>query len=54
MNHFLGTFKDFADDDDDSFEKYIKSSLNQLSDSFSSNSELFDQVDFSSESSEEM
>ena len=25
LNRFLGTFRDFADDDDDSFEKDIKS-----------------------------
>ena len=51
LNHFLGTFRDFTDDDDvdDSFEKDIKSSSDQLSDSFSSDSELIDQVEFSSE-----
>ena len=49
LNRFLGTFRDFADDDDDSFETYIKSSSTQLSDSFSSDSELFDQVEFSSD-----
>ena len=44
------TFKDFADDDD-SFEKDIKSikSSDRSSDSFSSNSELFDEVEFSLE-----
>jgi hypothetical protein len=51
LNRFLGTFRDFADDDDDSFEKDIQSvkSSDQSSDSFSSNSELFDEVEFSSE-----
>ena len=51
MNQFLGTFRDFADDDDDSFEKDIKSVefSDWSSDSFSSNSELFDEVEFSSE-----
>ena len=51
LNRFLGTFRNFADDDDDSFEKDIQSvkSLDQSSDSFSSNSELFDEVEFSSE-----
>ena len=51
MNQFLGTFRDFADDDDDSFEKDSKSieSSDQSSDSSSSNSELFDEVEFSSE-----
>ena len=51
LNQFLGTFRDFADDDDDSFEKDIKSvkSSDRSSDSFSSNSELFDEVEFSSE-----
>ena len=51
LNRFLGTFRDFADDDDDSFEKDIKSveSSDRSSDSFSSNSELFDEVEFSSE-----
>ena len=51
LNRFLGTFRDFADDDDDSFEKDIKSvkSSDRTSDSFSSNSELFDEVEFSSE-----
>ena len=48
LNRFLGTFRDFTDDDD-SFEKDINSSSDQLSDSFGSNSELFDQVEFSSE-----
>ena len=50
-NRFLGTFRDFADDDDDSFKKDIKSteSSDQSSDSSSSNSELFDEVEFSSE-----
>ena len=47
----MGTFRDFADDDDDSFEKDIKSveSSDRSSDSFSSNSKLFDEVEFSSE-----
>ena len=51
LNQFLGTFRDFADDDDDSFEKDIKSvkSSDRSSDSFSSNSKLFDEVEFSSE-----
>ena len=51
LNRFLGTFRDFTDDDDDSFEKDIKSveSSDWSSDSFSSNSELFDEVEFSSE-----
>ena len=51
LNRFLGTFKDFADDDDDFLEKDIKSvkSSDQSSDSFSSNSDLFDEVEFSSE-----
>ena len=51
LNRFLGTFRSFADDDDDSFEKDIKSveSSDQSSDSFSSNSELLDEVEFSSE-----
>ena len=52
LNQFLGTFRDFADDDDDdSFEKDIKSveSSDRSSDSFTSNSELFDEVEFSSE-----
>ena len=51
LNRFLGTFRDFADDDDDFLEKDIKSvkSSDQSSDSFSSNSELFDEVEFSSE-----
>ena len=51
LNRFLGTFRDFADDDDDSFEKDIQSvkSSDRSSDSFSSNSELFDEVEFSSE-----
>ena len=49
LNHFLGTFRDIADNDDHSFEKDIKSSSDQLSDSFNSNSELFDQVEFPSE-----
>ena len=51
LNRFLGTFKDFTDDDDDSFKKDIKSieSSDQSSDSFSSNSELFDEVEFASE-----
>ena len=51
LNRFLGRFRDFADDDDDSFEKHIKSveSSDWSSDSFSSNSELFDEVEFSSE-----
>ena len=46
LNHFLRTFRDFAADDDDSFDKDIKSSSDKLSDSFSSDSELFDQVEF--------
>ena len=43
-----GTFRDFADDDDDFFEKDIKSikSSDQSSDSSSSNSELSDEVEF--------
>ena len=51
LNRFLGTFRDFADDNDDSFEKDIKSveSSDRSSDSFSSNSKLFDEVEFSSE-----
>ena len=51
LNQFLGTFRDFADDDDDSFEKDIKSikSSDRSSDSFSSNSELFDELEFLSE-----
>ena len=51
LNQFLGTFRDFTDDDDDSFEKGIKSveSSDRSSDSFSSNSELFDEVELSSE-----
>ena len=51
LNQFLGTFRDFADDDDDFLEKDIKSvnSSDWSSDSFSSNSELFDEVEFSSE-----
>ena len=51
LNQFLGTFRDFTDDDDDDFEKDIKSieSSDQSSDSFSSNSELFNEVEFSSE-----
>ena len=57
LNRFLGTFKDFADDDDDddddddSFEKDIKSieSSDRSLDSSSNNSELFDEVEFSSE-----
>ena len=51
LNQFLGTFRDFTDDDDDSFKKDIKSikSSDQSSDSSSSNSELFDEVKFSSE-----
>ena len=51
LNRFLGTFRDFADDDDESFERDIKSvkSSDRSSDSFSSNSELFDEVEFSSE-----
>ena len=42
LNRFLGTFRDFADDDDDFLEKDIKSvkSSDWSSDSFSSNSEL--------------
>ena len=46
-----GDIQAFTDDDDDSFEKDIKSvkSSDQSSDSFSSNSELFDEVEFSSE-----
>ena len=46
-----GTFRDFADDNDESFEKDIKSfkSSDRSSDSFSNNSELFDEVEFSSE-----
>ena len=50
LNQFLGTFRDFADDDDDSFEKDIKSvkSSDRSSDSFSSNFEHFDEVEFSS------
>ena len=50
LNRFLGTFRDFADDDD-FLEKDIKivKSSDQSSDSFSSNSELFDEVEFSSE-----
>jgi hypothetical protein len=42
LNHFLGTFRDFTDDDDHSFERGIKCSSDQLSDIFSSDSELFD------------
>ena len=42
LNHFLGTFRDFTDDDDHFFERDIKCSLDQLSDIFSSDSELFD------------
>ena len=51
LNRFLGTFRDFADDDDDFLEKDIKNikSSDHSSDSFSSNSELFDEVEFSSE-----
>ena len=51
LNQFLRTFRDFADDNYDSFEKDIKSveSSDQSSDSFSSNSELFDEVEFLSE-----
>ena len=51
LNWFLGTFRDFADDDDDSFEKDIQSvkSSDRSSDSFSTNSELFDEVEFLSE-----
>ena len=50
LNRFLGTFRDFTNDDD-SFEKDIKGvkSSDRSSDSFSSNSELFDEVEFSSE-----
>ena len=47
--HFIGTFRDFADDDD--FEKdmkSVKSSYHSLNSS-SSDSELFDEVDLSSE-----
>ena len=40
LNHFLGIFRDFTDDDDDdSFKRDIKSSSDQLSDSFSSDSD---------------
>ena len=51
LNRFLGTFRDFTDDDDDFLEKDINSvkSSDRSSDNFSSNSELFDKVDFSSE-----
>jgi hypothetical protein len=51
LNQFLGTFRDFADDDDDSFKKDIKNikSSDQSSDGSSGNSELFDEVEFSSE-----
>ena len=49
LNRFLETFRDFADDDDHFFKKDIKSFSDQLSDSFSSDSELFDQVEFLSE-----
>ena len=44
-------FRDFADDDDDSFKKDIKSikSSDWSSDSSSSNSEPFDDVEFSLE-----
>ena len=51
INRFLGTFRNFADDNDESFEKDIKSfkSSDRSSDSFSNNSELFDEVEFSSE-----
>ena len=42
LNHFLETFRDFTDDDDHSFERDIKCSSDQLSDIFSSDSELFD------------
>ena len=51
LNQFLGTFRDSTDDDDDSFKKNIKSvkSSDWSSDNFSSNSELFDEVEFSSE-----
>ena len=44
LNQFLETFRDFTDNDDDSFDKDIKSvkSSDWSSDSFSSNSELFD------------
>ena len=52
LNQFLGRFRDFTDDDDDdSFEKDIKNVefSDQSSDSSSSNSELFDEVEFSSE-----
>jgi hypothetical protein len=44
LNRFLGTFRDFADDDDDFLEMDIKTvkSFDRSSDSFSSNSELFD------------
>ena len=52
LNRFLGTFRDFTDDDGDDFlEKDIKSvkSSDQSSDSFRINSELFDEVEFSSE-----
>ena len=51
LNQFLGTFRDFADDDDDSFGKDIKSIKysDQSSDSFSSNSKNFNEVEFSLE-----
>ena len=51
LNRFLGTFRDFADDDDDFLDKDIKSvkSSDRSLHSFTSNSELFDEVEFSSE-----
>ena len=51
LNQFPGTFRDFADDDDDSLEMDIKSikSSDQSSDSSSSNSEHFDEVEILSE-----
>ena len=49
LNCFFGTFRDFTHDDDHSFEKDVKSSWDQLSDGFSSDFELFDQAEFSSE-----
>ena len=44
-------FRSFADDDDDFLEKDIKNvkSSDRSSDSFSSNSELFDEVEFLTE-----
>jgi hypothetical protein len=49
LNCFLGTFRDFADDDDHFLKKVIKFPSDQLSDSFSSDSEPFEQVEFLSE-----